>query len=1663
MASSSSLSMSLILSSSLVLLVVLLPLLSLAQILPYNSAPLIWHTFDVPPPGNPLLLNYSWVNGSQPHTGQAWFNGQNNYVDLLTTRDDYGRTFPRVLPRTLTLEYWVMWRSLQRWSRIFECGQGISSDNMNVANLDTTATLAVGVDNGALSTRTSAPLAIKQTSWQHIVITLAQQTLSNNLTGTMTIYVDGSIVTYRNDSYLLKPIDRIHCWIGRSEFNPPAGTDQWFNGIIDDFFYYDYPLSAEAVLAHFILPRPPVYELTFSTDPRLIGTRLPSYNYSWSDRDLNDGSNITKYHNGHLVLRQDSFIDMARTSGPASIGATPLPTIGGQNSGANGTLPRGWTIEVLVKALTVEPWAKIYDIGSGAPMDNILLGYEEFSNRLRFEWFIAGVVQPTLIVLGTTTANTWYHITVVMQQGATVASNQVISYVNGIRTNSTMGVTLPRSILRTEAYVGKSHWNDEYFDCYLDAFRLYDYALSQQEATDLYKANIEQVQIDIDRSVNPVYHSAPQAAFTFHTTRPGNLSSYGGSSYAQVQFDDGHYGAAQFNGATDFIDLTAFPDDPDPPLDAGKTGRLMPMKIGKSMSFEVWVKFTRLNSMSRIFDIGAQFGSNANTIVLANTFESTNLMFETYAGSNYGGVVVPGVIRPGQWQHIVATVQQISINDTDSARAGRFKVYVDGRLAGTNDGYLPYTFTHPSSFLGRSNHLTDKLFNGLIDSFYFYDYALQYEQVAAHHILPRPPVFELAFTYDPRPWLGGALGSYQYSWQEFDPLDQGLNATQYHNGYLVLTGDNWVNLTATSGPNTVGTVVPTTLFSPITGSGPIVQPPNALNSGWSFELLVKLQTLENNTNIFDFGNGPGLHNVFLGYSGLQAQLVFQIIRPTATESSFMPVITGTQLNRWYHIVIVLRVTNALAQRCSINVYVDGEGPVILAQKWCPSPVARTRNFLGRSNAPGVVGFFDMKLDTFRVYDYALTTAKVVELFALTVATLPGVQQPVYDTKPVAQYTFDSRPDYSDGVTAFDWRANDTSDASHAGVAHFNGVDHFVNLMTFLDDTGTPFPAVWGNTSVSFEAWVKFERFGWYSRVFDFGNGAEGDNVMASNFESTNRVAVHVYTREGANVNSTVINLPATFALNQWQHFVVSIEDQSRTHPALVTRGRNGPDAALYSMYLNGRLIGTSRGYIPRAVERTQSFLAKSHWVRDDLFQGSIDSFYFYNYALSGEQVGVHIIVPRPPVFDLSFSSDPRLLLGGVTGTYDYSWQDFDPTDAYSNGTRYHTGHLVLDSARRNFVDLSSATGQASLGVVLPRIGGRVSSVGGTEPGWSIEIIAKISTTASWGKLIDWSNGGGHDNIAIGYASNGNTLQIQVFNDLLVSPDNTAWMTLVETVTLGRWYHIVIVMKPAGTTGWGATWEVHVDGEVARTETGKVLPQNVQRRMAWLGKSTWVNDSNPYFSAKIDAIRVFDYALTPTMSKSLYSLAADPNYIPVQEPSTGIPAVRRSSSSSSSGGGGTPPTTRTSSSSGPGGICEYGGVWPDRCECRCYTGYYPNCIPCPGEEPAGPPSTPAVSTGGIVAIIGSIFLVVVVGIVVAVWYKNKSGRVTYALDGGFSGDGGDTGDGWFNPAAARKAKVGGGGLLGQDVQEDSASTYDWQAYRSNNNSAREASQGHWSNN
>ena len=1556
---------SLLLVSLSALLLSLFPSSTSGQYERYTSGPLIAHTFDTRPDFTERgRTNFEWSPGRPPHSGLARFVN-NSRIDLLSYQDDNGKIMPRFLSPTLTLEFWAMYQVLGFWSRLIDCGNvaqgGAASDNVfmsNMANDDTVPSnnLHAAFHIGSRSESTTATAAIHPNSYQHFVATLTRDA-RNSQVAHIELYVDGTLPARQNNASLLHTnVERRDCWLGRSNWE----WDADFRGYIDDFFYYDYPLSSEAVLAHYVLNRPPVYEQTFSTDPRLVlglgaggaNGRQPSFfSYNWTNVDERDSSNITAYHDGHLVLAGDSFVDLAaRSDGndPSALGSEPIPVIGGV-SGGDGTLPGGWSFEILFKADTVEEWAKVFDCGNGKRRNNIILGYEGNSNRLRLEQIIGQAEEQwTLFALDDVKTNEWYHVVVVFARerwDRIDTHGNVTVFVNGVMTANATNAPMPLPVHRTTCYIGKSHWeNDQYFDMWLDAFRLYDYALTPSDVAMLYLITHSPLPTDTQSEPDYQWHSGPVASYSFNRAPTaierelGSNYNFTRGTYSATQFP--HLGVATFNGQTDFVNLAEYDTD---------QGGVMPI-VGGSMSIEAWVRWTQTGNWQRVIDLGGIGGVQVSNILLSAGGIIDELVYEVYSGVASGGSLhyLDGIMQ-GEWMHVVAVSQQISMNDSYSAASAIQRLYINGVYAYNGLGYLPPKVPRPSSWIARSNwYPKDSLFQGQIDAVHLYDRALDYEEVRAHYVSFVPPVFELAFARDPLPWLGlnynDPFNQPTYSWEAFDPADQATGATQFHNGHLVLDGNQWVNLSTATGPSSIGTTIPLVLFrNADTLGGMNVGYPAASFTGWSFELTLKILTQDIGAKIFDFSSGASTDNVGIQWNWDDNVRTLSFFVYRGDQGQNFVISHDIDINRWYHIIVTMRPTNNQGAGAFV-VYIDGEAQPGDSTFIYPRAVARTLCYLGKSSW-GDANYFDMKLDTFRIYNYPIQAEQAAQLYQITTSVLTGVVRPLYQTDPFAQYSFRIEPDVSDYSydSNFEWLQGQ---GAHMGLAHFNGNDQFINLLTFPDDRGTVLPTLFGNTSLSFEAWVRFDSMRWWSRIFDFGNNIGQNNILLGNYMDTNQLALHVYASGDTDFSSQLnTNVPGgVWREGVWQHVVVVIEDMARQRNV----GRSSSTAAQYRVYIDGKQVGSMDGLLPQRAQRQFSYIANSNWYSsgDLLFNGTIDSLYVYNYALSDEQINVRYNLPKFPIFDLSFSADPRTMLPTPAEPWTYMWQAYDPSDNYADNSLYHSGHLVLTGDRNSYVNLSAPNGPSSVGVVLPRFGGESQGIGlysnPTQLGWSFEFIVKITARQVWAKLIDWGNGPEQDNIILGYNQDLGRLDFEVWNPL--QPASTRF-TVIPQVVFGFWYHIVVVLTPVDVSGGTATYQSYVDGRLQSTAQGN-LPRSVKRNHAYLGRSNWEANGDGMFAASVDAIRVYDYALSAQNVQALYALANDPNGRPRPEP--GMP----SSSSSSGGRGGVSSSTsaRAPSTSAPQKRCPYwadGHVEPN-CECPLDSAegsYYPYCV-CP---------------------------------------------------------------------------------------------------------------------
>jgi hypothetical protein len=158
-----------------------------------------------------------------------------------------------------------------------------------------------------------------------------------------------------------------------------------------------------------------------------------------------------------------------------------------------------------------------------------------------------------------------------------------------------------------------------------------------------------------------------------------------------------------------------------------------------------------------------------------------------------------------------------------------------------------------------------------------------------------------------------------------------------------------------------------------------------------------------------------------------------------------------------------------------------------------------------------------------------------------------------------------------------------------GALSFDGQDDFVELNNF---------EIGGD--MSFSVWVKHFALNPWSRVFDFGNGNNDNQMFLANNNSSPKIefsyktTINVYS----NIDAYAIDL------NSWSNF-------------MITYSQNGD----IKLYKSGALISSKLNAIsPPNITRSFHWLGKSLAPGDGFLNAAIDDFRVYNRVLSADEV-----------------------------------------------------------------------------------------------------------------------------------------------------------------------------------------------------------------------------------------------------------------------------------------------------------------------------------------------------------------------------------------------------------------------------------------------------------
>ena len=434
---------------------------------------------------------------------------------------------------------------------------------------------------------------------------------------------------------------------------------------------------------------------------------------------------------------------------------------------------------------------------------------------------------------------------------------------------------------------------------------------------------------------------------------------------------------------------------------------------------------------------------------------------------------------------------------------------------------------------------------------------------------------------------------------------------------------------------------------------------------------------------------------------------------------------------------------------------------------------------------------------------------IFELDWANATTVPAIAH-LHTTAPVAGLTFDRPPSAAALATSgsnFTWLS---TYGGISGVASFDGITNFINLTSYVESSNTTAYRESTGGAMSFEGWVQWQSFSQtYSRWFDIGGshgvngpGASDNEVAIYHASTSSTMEVTLYTANPPSEGQVSTAVPNALRTGVWYHVVIVIAVNN------ATADTTSSSSATLTVYFNSTQQIAASTYLPQYVPRPNAFLGRSLWEYDgdQRFQGLMHGFYQYDYTLSQEAVQAHFVLPRPPVYELVFATDPR--------TDD--WASLVPSASFSycwlaqDGRHY--GVLRLSSVEQQYVDLNAASGTHALGTLIPATIGGVGYSGNSalSAGFSIEVTVSALFAQANTSLLSCSDTSGEDGIVVGWDATAASLVLTLNS----SRGGDVAVPLITSVQVGVFYHVGIVLQSSTQQ---AVVQVYVNGQLTTSQ------------------------------------------------------------------------------------------------------------------------------------------------------------------------------------------------------------------------------------------------------
>jgi hypothetical protein len=350
------------------------------------------------------------------------------------------------------------------------------------------------------------------------------------------------------------------------------------------------------------------------------------------------------------------------------------------------------------------------------------------------------------------------------------------------------------------------------------------------------------------------------------------------------------------------------------------------------------------------------------------------------------------------------------------------------------------------------------------------------------------------------------------------------------------------------------------------------------------------------------------------------------------------------------------------------------------------------------------------------------------------------------------------------------------------------------------------------TGLSFSMWFKTDISSAtpWSRLFDFGNGPESDNIFA--FIINGNLGIGSYPI-GSTENGNQFQLQNVFPKcndNVWRHFVWTISADGLTWKVYINRVLQATitsaNTSNYGVGVGGYLLNP---FHPRSVLRTSNYIGKSNWS-DPAFSGSIEEFRMFNSEIGQELIQfpwfMSVTSPITPIYNREKLSSETSLL--------------ESTVASPNWIIYPAFYIQ-------------------------------------QTGLTFAFWFRSNNSPSWSRLLDFGNGLSSYDIHIAIVS-GN-IELSVQNSINSVMTKSEFWNTYSNINDNVWRHFIWTISADGRT-----WKVYINkvlqatitastmNEYTPTTSGCVVPyhpESVMRTSNYIGKSNFSWD--PAFVGAID--------------------------------------------------------------------------------------------------------------------------------------------------------------------------------------------------------------------